>query len=142
MVTKQEWLERLRQEIEEVDPQEVARAHAAGEIVLVDVREGDEHRTARVEGALHLPRGYLELRAESQLRDRTRPLVTYCAGGVRSLFAADALRRLGYESVRSMRGGFTEWKNEGLPWGYKLVKAKMYFNFDPKVAPAAQTPKD
>jgi molybdopterin/thiamine biosynthesis adenylyltransferase len=38
-----------------------------------------------------------------------------CGSGARSLFAAEDLVRLGYRSVSSMAGGFTRWKNEGLP---------------------------
>jgi molybdopterin/thiamine biosynthesis adenylyltransferase len=47
--------------------------------------------------------------------DYDRPLVVLCASGTRSLFAAEALARLGYRSVASMAGGFTRWKAEGLP---------------------------
>ena len=43
------------------------------------------------------------------------PLVLYCAGGVRSAFAAKTLAELGYESVISLAGGFTDWKRNGLP---------------------------
>ena len=38
-----------------------------------------------------------------------------CGSGVRSLFAADELARLGYADVHSLAGGFTRWKHEGLP---------------------------
>jgi molybdopterin/thiamine biosynthesis adenylyltransferase len=40
----------------------------------------------------------------------------YCAGGVRSAFAADTLQALGYTNVLSMAGGFGKWKDEGRPW--------------------------
>ncbi len=116
MERKEQWLERLRGQIEEIAPDAAAIAHAAREILLVDVREGEEHRAARVRDSVHLPRGYLELRAEEMLPDRDRPIVTYCAGGVRSLFAADTLRLLGYSNVRSMAGGFAAWRNAGLPY--------------------------
>ena len=115
MESKQEWLSRLRATIEEVTPEDVARADN-GDFVLVDVRESDEFRSARIAGAVHLPRGFLELRVEEKLPDRDRPIVAYCAGGVRSLFAADTLARLGYKNVRSMRGGFGGWKDAGLPF--------------------------
>jgi molybdopterin/thiamine biosynthesis adenylyltransferase len=39
-----------------------------------------------------------------------------CAGGVRSLFAAEALKKMGYSNVRSVSGGFNRWKNAGLPF--------------------------
>src|SRR3569833_2223321 len=36
--------------------------------------------------------------------------------GVRALFAAEALKQLGYQDVKSVAGGFNRWKNNGLPF--------------------------
>ena len=47
--------------------------------------------------------------------DASKTVLVMCAGGVRSLFAAEGLRMLGYKDVRSVAGGFNRWKNEGLP---------------------------
>ena len=47
--------------------------------------------------------------------------MTYCAGGVRSLFAAQTLRDMGYTNVSSMSGGFQQWKSGGLPWTSPVV---------------------
>jgi molybdopterin/thiamine biosynthesis adenylyltransferase/rhodanese-related sulfurtransferase len=43
-------------------------------------------------------------------------VVVYCAGGVRSAFAAQTLQQLGYSDVVSMDGGFNRWKDEGRDW--------------------------
>ena len=45
----------------------------------------------------------------------------YCAGGVRSAFAARTLQELGYTDVVSMAGGFGRWKDEGRPWQQPVV---------------------
>ena len=66
--------------------------------------------------AVFIPRGHLEAQVENRLPDKDRPVVVYCAGGVRSAFAADTLQQLGYRDVTSMAGGFGRWKNEGRPW--------------------------
>jgi molybdopterin/thiamine biosynthesis adenylyltransferase len=50
------------------------------------------------------------------LTDKDTPVVVYCAGGVRSAFAARTLQELGYTDVVSMIGGFGRWKDEGRPW--------------------------
>ena len=83
--------------------------------LLVDVREKDEWRQGHIPGALHVPRGFLEMQAQSRLPDRTAPIVVYCAGGTRSAFAAKALQDLGYENVLSANPGFNDWKDKGLP---------------------------
>src|SRR6185369_12161977 len=67
-------------------------------------------------GALHIPRGHLESQIEGKIPGHDTPLVVYCAGGVRSAFAAKTLQELGYADVVSVAGGFGRWKNEGRPW--------------------------
>ena len=61
-------------------------------------------------------RGYLEVRVDDQIPDLESTIVVYCAGGVRSAFAAKTLGDLGYTNVVSMNGGFDKWKTEGREW--------------------------
>ena len=65
---------------------------------------------------MHLPRGHLEFQVEGKIPNKTAPIVVYCAGGVRSAFAAKTLQDLGYTDVTSVIGGFNKWKDDGLPW--------------------------
>jgi molybdopterin/thiamine biosynthesis adenylyltransferase len=53
---------------------------------------------------------------EGRLTDKNAPVIVYCAGGVRSAFAAKTLGELGYTDVLSMAGGFGKWKDEGRLW--------------------------
>ncbi len=84
-------------------------------LVVVDVREKDELRAGFIPGALHLPRGFLEMQAEQKLPDKKAEIVLYCAGGTRSAFAAKTLSELGYENVWSANPGFVRWKDLGYP---------------------------
>jgi sulfur-carrier protein adenylyltransferase/sulfurtransferase len=104
----------LKSRIREVSPREALALQARG-AALVDVREADEIALGTVPGALRLGRGYLELRIEEAVPDVQRMLLVLCGSGARSLFAAEDLSRLGYRNVCSVAGGFTRWKNEGLP---------------------------
>jgi sulfur-carrier protein adenylyltransferase/sulfurtransferase len=83
---------------------------------LLDVREDDEWQQGHLDKAVFLPRGFLEVKADKVLADKSQPIVVYCAGGVRSALAAKTLQDLGYTDVYSMRGGFNEWKNNGMPF--------------------------
>jgi len=67
-------------------------------------------------GALHIPRGHLEAQIEGRITDKSAPIIVYCAGGVRSAFAAATLGQLGYSNVLSMAGGYGKWKDEGREW--------------------------
>jgi sulfur-carrier protein adenylyltransferase/sulfurtransferase len=86
------------------------------EYVLLDVREKDEYREGHLAGAISLPRGFLEIRVEQTVPDKSTPVIAYCAGGTRSLLAAKQLKEMGYRNVISMSGGYTAWKNAGHPW--------------------------
>jgi len=90
MPTYQEMLEQKRSSVREVDARESARLREQGAI-LVDIREQDEVDQGIIPGAVHIPRGFLEMRIEETIRDRDTPVVVYCAGGVRSIFGAEAL---------------------------------------------------
>jgi len=109
-------LDQLRASIPAVEPDELAAAMREADPPLVlDVREPDEWRQGHVEGAQHLSRGFLEMRIGALAADPARPIALYCQSGIRSLFAAEALLRLGYRSVRSLTGGFEAWKGGGHP---------------------------
>jgi sulfur-carrier protein adenylyltransferase/sulfurtransferase len=82
---------------------------------LVDVRENDEFRAGYIPGAVHVPRSYLESRAEQKLTDKSAELIVYCAGGTRSAFAAKALKDMGYANVSSVNPGFVRWKDLKYP---------------------------
>jgi len=82
---------------------------------LVDVREKDEVRQGYIPGAVHIPRGFLEMQAEQKLPSKTDEIIVYCAGGTRSAFAAKTLAELGYENVTSANPGFVRWKDLKYP---------------------------
>jgi molybdopterin/thiamine biosynthesis adenylyltransferase/rhodanese-related sulfurtransferase len=89
--------------------------------ILVDVREKDEWTEGFIPGARWIPRGFLELRVEDQIPERSSEIILYCAGGTRSALAAQSLAALGYTNVKSMAGGFTAWKRAALPYERPFV---------------------
>ena len=107
-----------RKEVPEVSAQQVNELlkNNGKSPILLDVRESDEWRQGHLEGALPLPRGFLEIKVESVVPDKNAPIVAYCAGGVRSLLAAKVMKEMGYQNVSSMAGGYGAWKNGGFKW--------------------------
>jgi len=118
--TYQDLLREARASIREVTPQEVS-ALPAGGATIVDVREASEWEQGHLPDALHISKSYVEQQIEAAVPDRDAPVVLYCAGGVRSLFAAQSLEQLGYTNVASMSGGFQAWKSSGLPWEAPVI---------------------
>src|SRR5437870_12028006 len=103
-----ELLNQAKKQIKEVSVQEVRdKLNPRNGFTLLDVREGDEWEQGHLDQAIFLPRGFLELKADKILPDKSQSIVIYCAGGTRSALAAKSLQDMGYSDVYSMRGGFT-----------------------------------
>ncbi|MBF9028781.1 rhodanese-like domain-containing protein [Rhodobacterales bacterium HKCCE3408] len=105
-------------EVPRINQQDAAAMIAEG-AVLLDVREPAEiTETGKAEGAVTIPRGLLEFRADpaSELHnpalDPDKPVILYCAAGGRAALAGKALKDLGYSKVYNL-GGFRDWVEGG-----------------------------
>ena len=100
--------------VPKIAPDEVRALVAAGNAVIVDVRDSAELAGGKVKGAKHIPRGSLEFRADGATSyhdpalspDKT--VILYCAAGSRAALAGKALKDMGYKDVRNL-GGFSDW---------------------------------
>src|ERR671912_470972 len=115
MATFRDLLRAAKATVSSISTEAAAERIASGYTVL-DVREPDEYQEGALPGAIHIPRGHLESQVENRLSDKSKPVLVYCASGVRSVFAANTLQQLGYETVDEMAGGFNRWKDEGRDW--------------------------
>ena len=116
MATFRDLLANAKSQIVEIDTATAEARIQAGDVFVLDVREPDEYDEGALENAVHIPRGHLEAQIEGRALDHDQTIVVYCAGGVRSAFAARTLQELGYSDVLSMAGGFGKWKDEGRAW--------------------------
>lgn len=89
-------------------PEAAERIRGDERLLVLDVREPDEHAQGALKGAVSLPRGLLEFRIAEICPDPTRPLLVHCAAGGRALLAARTLRDLGYTNVAAVEGGFDD----------------------------------
>lgn len=98
----------------EVSVQQTRQMLDAGDgLVLLDVRNPDEHATCRIRGAVLVPLPDLANRLD-ELRDLVagKTVVAHCHHGGRSLKAAAMLREAGLGQVKSMAGGIDAWSRE------------------------------
>lgn len=116
MATFRDLLANAKSQIVEIDTATAEARIEAGDVFVLDVREPDEYDEGALADAVHIPRGHLEAQIEGRALDRDQTIVVYCAGGVRSAFAARTLQELGYSDVLSLAGGFGKWKDEGRTW--------------------------
>lgn len=105
--------------VPKVTPDEARRLVAEQNALIVDVRDTPEiQASGKVKGALHVPRGMLEFRAdpESPYHDKSfgkdRTVILYCASGGRSALSGKTLKDLGYDKVFNL-GAFKDWADSG-----------------------------
>jgi len=116
MSSFRELLADAKSKITEIDTQTAATKIEASQVVVLDVREPDEYEQGALPNVVHVARGHLEAQIETKIVDKSVEVIVYCAGGVRSAFAAKTLQELGYTNVLSMAGGYGKWKDEGRAW--------------------------
>jgi rhodanese-related sulfurtransferase len=87
--------------------------------VLIDVRDSAEvAQTGKAAGAVHIPRGSLEFKADlsSPTAEKSltfdKPVILHCASGGRAALAGKLLKDMGYEKVYNL-GGFKDWVEAG-----------------------------
>ena len=97
----------------EIDVMSVKSMMDSGDdFVLVDCREEDEYRVARIDAAVLLPLSALQQRAGELESYRSHRIVIHCHHGARSLQMTQVLRAGGFEQSQSMAGGIDAWSQQ------------------------------
>jgi rhodanese-related sulfurtransferase len=119
MKTVQTMLAEADAAVPRISPEEAKQLVGRSDVLFLDVREPAEVATSgKVPGALAVPRGLVEFRADpaSPLHDaafdRAKTVVTYCASGGRAALVGKTLKDMGYDNVRNL-GGFKGWLDAG-----------------------------
>jgi len=128
--TLTELLNEAEARIETVTPEQAVAMRDDPGVQLVDIRDIRElWRDGAVPGAYHCPRGMLEFwiaedspYTKEVFQAKDRKYVFFCAGGQRSILAADVARTLGLETAHVAKG-FRGWKEAGGPVETKEPKA-------------------
>jgi rhodanese-related sulfurtransferase len=104
--------------VQRIAAKDAVARHAAGELVVIDVRDGMELRQGKAAGALHVPLMALKMKCDpaspeclKELSPDT-PVALYCASGARSQGAAQMLAQMGYKEVYNL-GGLYDWYQAG-----------------------------
>lgn len=97
-----------------IDANSLSKKVASGSTVVLDVGPSLDFNAAHLPGAKWISRGWLESKI-SQRFDRGQSMTLSCPDGVQSVFAARALRAIGYTDVSVLEGGTRAWSAAGLP---------------------------
>jgi rhodanese-related sulfurtransferase len=103
--------DQARSRIEEISAPELSRAKPLP--VIIDVRESEEYAEGHVPTARHLSRGVLEQKIGDFVPNLSTSVVVYCDRGDRAALVTENLLKMGYQNVRSLRGGLNSWLESG-----------------------------
>ncbi|MBT9522569.1 MAG: rhodanese-like domain-containing protein [Dechloromonas sp.] len=78
---------------------------------VIDARDKDQYAKEHIPGSVNLE--WRQVIAQRQSIPKDKPVLIYCNTGSLSAQAGFALRLAGYDNVRILQGGFTEWKAKG-----------------------------
>jgi rhodanese-related sulfurtransferase len=119
MKTVQSMLAEAEAAVPRISPEEAKALVGRADVLFLDVREPPEvAASGKVPGALAIPRGLVEFRADpasamhDKAFDRNKTVIAYCASGGRSALVGKTLKDMGYANVRNL-GGFKGWVDAG-----------------------------
>jgi rhodanese-related sulfurtransferase len=104
-----------------ISPEEAKKEIEKGGATVIDVREPDEvAESGTVPGARNIPRGVLEIKADTELpmrdpslEDRNQKVIIACGAGGQAALSAKSLKEMGFTDVSIIEGGIKGWKDAG-----------------------------
>jgi len=90
-----------------ISAEEAKKGIAEGKFpIVLDVRTNLEYNLGHYPEAIHIPTANLADEVETKLPNKKMPVLVYCNTGQRSRYAAEFLKKKGYESVRYITGPY------------------------------------
>lgn len=83
--------------------------------LFIDVRDIGEYKRGHLLNARHIPLKELADRLHELEKYKDRPVIVYCANGMRAGKACGMLSKGGFNQVFSLAGGLAAWEKANLP---------------------------
>lgn len=94
----------------EITPEELAKRRVREPIAIIDVREPWEFALCAIAGSILIPLDTLAEQAPALAREATTVMV--CHHGMRSHYAAEYLKSLGFPEILNLTGGIHRWATD------------------------------
>lgn len=111
---------------------------AQPETIVVDMRNYYEYEVGHFQNALEVPsdtfREQLPLAVEMLQKDKEKPIVMYCTGGIRCEKASAYLKHHGFQNVYHLEGGIIEYARQVQEQGLENKFKGKNFVFDSRLA--------
>jgi len=102
-------------EADKVSLQQARVEHEAGRALLIDIRETSEHQTGVAQGAVLLPMSQLAAKQSLIPKNPEQPVLLICNTQNRSKASLAKLKEQGYQNIRYVEGGMSDWASKGWP---------------------------
>lgn len=102
-------------EADKVSLQQARAEHEAGRVLLIDIRETREHQTGVAQGAVLLPMSQLPQKQSLIPKNPDQLVLLICNTQNRSKASLEKLKAQGYQNIRYVEGGMSEWASKGWP---------------------------
>jgi rhodanese-related sulfurtransferase len=99
----------------EVSPAQATQLINRDDAQIIDVREDGEFAGGHLPEAVHVPLSKLSERLADLEKFKDKPLIVYCASGMRSGRACRQLKKQGFASLHNLAGGVDAWVGAGYP---------------------------
>jgi rhodanese-related sulfurtransferase len=120
--TLEDLLAEARSALVRLTPAEARAAQESGALIIDTRMITDRERFGTVADSIHAPRTKLEWivdpvsgYSDDRIRGFDQQLIVMCDGGFSSSLGAATLQRLGFANATDIIGGFSAWRDEGLP---------------------------
>ncbi len=98
-----------------VNPTQALQLINHEDAIVVDIRDLSEYKKGHLPESRHIPLRELDQRMKELNKFRQKPIIVYCLTDTRASTAGGKLKKAGFESVHSLRGGLAAWQNASLP---------------------------
>ncbi len=83
--------------------------------IVIDVRKPEEYQAGHIVNSRNVELDKIERDDDAVNKQKNKVFLTVCANGATSGKAATLLRKAGYPTVFSLKGGLSGWRSENLP---------------------------
>lgn len=102
-------------QVPSVSLEQARTEHEAGKVLMIDIREPQEHATGVAQSAVLLPMSQLAQRVAEIPKQADQPVLLICNTQNRSRAVTEALQAQGFTNIRYVNGGMSEWAKRGWP---------------------------
>ncbi|NQW36847.1 MAG: rhodanese-like domain-containing protein [Flavobacteriales bacterium] len=101
--------------VKNIEPEVLNTVLNNATVQLVDVRTPNEFKSGHIDKALNINYYDQDFSVQIGKLDKSKAIYVYCRSGVRSKYASDILKKLGFKEIYNLNGGILSWNTQNLP---------------------------